>query len=489
MRRAHFLLGVLLLGCLCPMPVRAADADVDARIANLIEQLGDPEYARRERAQQELARLGFAAFDALSEAESHDDIEIASRARYLTSLVRVDWTRDDDPPQVKELLKNYELLAVQDRKSRMAQLAELPDEVSLPRLCRIVRFEQLQKLSKEAALLIIKQNRTLDDPAWAVRSKTIVDGLGASTRPAAKWLKAYVESRTSPQDGLDQWVRLTAAEQQTLRKNAEHSEQQFITELLRRQVELLERLGKSDRSLAVMREMVETIKTDSVSIAEMVQWLVDHKAWGLLDVVAQRFVKSFDTDPGLLYTLAHARLKQGNQALADETASRALKVTTQPIMHLQLADVLQKRGLVAWSDAEFRAVIAGAPIHAPESLKARILLSESLHDRQLDEEAGQALKPLIDAMDQGGDPGRMAERWLQRDRTPGAGNSMRSRMYFFFSCHQERLKNSAEQRKLLEKAIGYDATDIDVLISLYRMSTGDDAWRTRVRELIVKAVE
>ena len=91
MRRAHFLLGVLLLGCLCPMPVRAADADVDARIANLIEQLGDPEYARRERAQQELARLGFAACPSASRRRPRYD----SAARDQTSWkpTSVNWRR------------------------------------------------------------------------------------------------------------------------------------------------------------------------------------------------------------------------------------------------------------------------------------------------------------------------------------------------------------------------------------------------------------
>src|SRR5215212_7549733 len=70
----------------------------DKQIALLISQLGDSEYAVRERAQRELAQLSFAAFDALSEAEDSDDIEIASQARYLVRLIRVEWTKDSDPP-------------------------------------------------------------------------------------------------------------------------------------------------------------------------------------------------------------------------------------------------------------------------------------------------------------------------------------------------------------------------------------------------------
>ena len=58
-------------------------ADLEARIAELIQQLGAPEYATRERAQVELQRLRLDAFDALNEAQFSDDIEIAMSARYL----------------------------------------------------------------------------------------------------------------------------------------------------------------------------------------------------------------------------------------------------------------------------------------------------------------------------------------------------------------------------------------------------------------------
>ena len=51
------------------------------RIAELIDQLGADDYFQREKAQAELAAMSFEAFDALSAAESHPDIEIAARDR------------------------------------------------------------------------------------------------------------------------------------------------------------------------------------------------------------------------------------------------------------------------------------------------------------------------------------------------------------------------------------------------------------------------
>src|SRR4051794_16185824 len=76
-RSTHPLLRVLLrltLGVLGAVSLGAAtspdpDAGADARIARLIEQLGDNQFSVRQRAQAELIKLGPVAFDALSAAE------------------------------------------------------------------------------------------------------------------------------------------------------------------------------------------------------------------------------------------------------------------------------------------------------------------------------------------------------------------------------------------------------------------------------------
>ncbi len=78
------------------------------QIARLIEELGNNQFVVRERAQQELVKLGFDAFDALAEAENSDDPEIAMQASYLVRLIRAQWTREGDPPAIQQILKDYE---------------------------------------------------------------------------------------------------------------------------------------------------------------------------------------------------------------------------------------------------------------------------------------------------------------------------------------------------------------------------------------------
>ncbi len=101
-------LALLVAIAIWPCAARAdSDAELDAQIARLIAQLGDPQFAVRQRAQQELVKLGFDAFDALSDAENSDDPEIAMQAGYLVRLIRVEWTHDSDPRQVQTILRDY----------------------------------------------------------------------------------------------------------------------------------------------------------------------------------------------------------------------------------------------------------------------------------------------------------------------------------------------------------------------------------------------
>ena len=71
--------------------------------------------------------MGFEAFDALSAATTHEDLEIASRAKYLLRLMRVEWTTDNDPPEVKACLHGYEFEDERSRETKMQALASLPD--------------------------------------------------------------------------------------------------------------------------------------------------------------------------------------------------------------------------------------------------------------------------------------------------------------------------------------------------------------------------
>jgi hypothetical protein len=169
----------------------ASPTSLDTRIQQLIEQLGSEQYATRERAQGELKRLGLTAFDALYEAQNHEDIEIALRAQYLVRSLTVDWAHEDDPAEVKRILRGYSEKKEKQRKTLMDQLAKLPDWAGTEALARLARFERSPSASKHAALLVMGQALP-DDPQRRERlAERIEKTMELSKRPSAQWMRTY----------------------------------------------------------------------------------------------------------------------------------------------------------------------------------------------------------------------------------------------------------------------------------------------------------
>ena len=207
---ALFAAGVVLT--LVPAALAARDESpqpeqAQKRIERLIEQLGDDDFLIRERAQAELAELAFEAFDALSEATTHEDLEIAARARHLLRLMRVQWTTDSDPPEVKKLLAGYELLNRKDKLSKISSLARIAGGKGIPALCRLVRYEQSPVLSKRAAMELLGSQPLGEAPTEELAGM-LREGVGSSRRPAAVWLIAWLRFADDPQAAVTDWTKL-----------------------------------------------------------------------------------------------------------------------------------------------------------------------------------------------------------------------------------------------------------------------------------------
>ena len=97
-------------------------------VPQLIKQLGHPRYVLREQAQTELMRIGPPALDALSGALLSDDIEIAMRARYLLTAIKIDWVQDQDPKHIRAAMKNYDQKSDAERKEIIDELSKQADD-------------------------------------------------------------------------------------------------------------------------------------------------------------------------------------------------------------------------------------------------------------------------------------------------------------------------------------------------------------------------
>ncbi|HEY5315134.1 MAG TPA: tetratricopeptide repeat protein, partial [Pirellulales bacterium] len=246
----------------------------------------------------------------------------------------------------------------------------------------------------------------------------------------------------------------------------------------------LDRLGRKTEAEAAMRQMAAIEPEDNEALNDMLNWLVEHKAWAIVDEAARKYADRFEQEPMLLYTLAQACNAQGNSKLASETAERALKLNPQDQrQHLIAAIKLKDRGLFDWSENEYRAAIKIGPPGRFLTVKAQSYLAEMLHDEQKDQAAAEVLHAESRDIDKAVKDGQSLDD-LEVDP-----KATRSRMHYFYACHEISLKHRDKQIEELQKGLDQDPTDADVLIALYRIKDLAPALRKRTLLLIKEAVE
>ena len=334
----------------------AADP-VDRRIRRLIQQLGDDDYFIREQAQAELAKFSFAAFEAISAATRHKDLEIATRARHLLRSMRVEWITQDDPPEARELLKNYEVRTHADKLIRMQALAELPDRKGIPALCRLVCYEKSCILSKRAALLLIDRH-----PAPTELAALIRKDLGGNRRTAAIWLKSYLRWTDDVESWMADWSEFVDAEHALLQRSPSQTEAEIVADLVRLQVEWLKQADLGDQAVTAMRKLIDLETGDPTRLLTLLDWLTEEEAWPMVDALAARFPAQFARDALLMYTLADAQLAQGKREQAEKSADLALAMhpgrnSRDHTIHRKTAGKLHQRRQFRWAEREFGHVL------------------------------------------------------------------------------------------------------------------------------------
>ena len=258
----------------------AAEPARQERIDRLIAQLGDAQYDVRQQAQDELAKLGFEAFDALTVAESHKDLEIAARARYLLRLLQVDLTDKNDPPEVAACLENYPFLPMREQQLRMRRLAALPGGQGIPALCRLVRFERSAVRSKHAAVEILRR-KSAEKPDRAEVAKTLRDSLQHSRRPASRWLLVWAGYPDNPQAALAEWKAAIHEEKAALEGDNPDTDPEIVSAMVLQQIQWVSAAGNNPAEVAdAMRTLLRLSAGDHEAVAAVVDWLVAAEGLG-----------------------------------------------------------------------------------------------------------------------------------------------------------------------------------------------------------------
>ncbi|MBN2580094.1 MAG: hypothetical protein JXB10_13980 [Pirellulales bacterium] len=430
------------------------------RIDRLIEQLGDKDYFVRQRAQEELHKLGFEAFDALSAALSHEDLEIAARAKYLIRTIHVQWTTSDDPPEVRDLLEDYEALDADNRRVRMRALAQLVDDQGLRALCRLARFEKSLVLSKCAAVELLRSGAA---PPTGRRAEALRKMLARSNRPAVHWLGAWLQPADDPQGFVRQWAKLIETERQVLQRSPVQSRPQIVAALRQFQIAELERRGEKELADRALRWLIAPENVKAESLQELLDWLVEHKAWPMVAELLARNAARAVSDPLLMYTCAQAKAEQGKTADAEELAGRALRMNpgtdpAQLLAHRRMAYELDQRGLFRWAQREFDYLLKQKDQEAEPLLAWSC--AEMLHEHGEDLRAAQVIETIK--------PETLRQMAI-RNFYPITAQKIRARKHYLYACHWLAQNDRAKQRQALEKAYLSDPDDIEVLIACYRL--------------------
>jgi len=459
----------------------AADSEAPpataATIERLVTQLGDPEYAVRESASEELASLGPQAADALlTAAEASTDLEVALRARWLADPESV--VRPSDPPAVATLLEALERATGADRIRIMYRLLRLDEDAGIEPLARLVRLDPTPAGSRIAAALLAGEWQP-DDPYWPGLGPRILAGLGQSQRPAAAFLRGLVAQTAAAQPAEDGLQACRSAldlldrglEPGPLAAAASDSELTGAVEtgrIFRRcLVELLVWSGRRDDALAVATALFEHPRLaadddpDERAAAEL-QWLADHGLPEAVNLVADRLDQD-DVSPLLLYAAAIAR----RPAAAEEAATLAERARRQVAaaapgdrerLQLITAITLASWGGFDWAGQTYRDLLADPDATPERRVQTSILYSELLHEQGLDEAAAAVLAAILEPA---GDGAEQAAILFNRDP-----RSLRSRMLYFSACAEP---DPVASRRLLGQSLEAYARDVDALIAVYRL--------------------
>jgi tetratricopeptide (TPR) repeat protein len=495
-------IAVVLFAAAAARPAAAADATAED-IARLVAALGDPDYAVRERAAGQLEALGPRSADALlTAAETSTDLEVALRARALAEAIPP--TSPSDPPEVAAELRRYGTADYATRSRIMHRLLRLDDDAGIEPLARIVRLDRSANGARLAAALLAREYRP-DDPFWPLVRPRIAAGLGASGRPAARFLRALVtaSAAATPQAAAVAVDDAAAALEVLAGSRGDEDDPSGDAEsdaavrlvLQRCLVDLELAAGRRDAALQRLRRMFaegwsreDAEDEGATATAANLIWAVEHGLPEAVELLEDRWAGLAIDDDVTAYAAAVALAARGERDRAARLADKAFDAAQRDgdgfTARLRNGMLLAKWGATDWAIREYRAVCDDPQSPAIEFMLVGISFSELLHDLGRDDEAAEVLRSVADARGAGADEAADLLRRLERDPA-----LIRARAAYFASCAAAARGDLVGRRRLVEEALQRPAREVDALIARYESSADDAAARADTRLLVARTLE
>jgi hypothetical protein len=474
----------------------AAETGQVSEVGELILRLGSDSYATRIRARDKLQRMGLEAFDALRAAQFHEDSEIASAARFLVNSYLVSWSKETDPPEVRNALNEYGAQDFSERSSRIQRLAELPKRAGLAALVRLTRFETDLRLSRQAALALMQQEMSDDQETRNRHAEVIRETLKDDDLQASQWLNVYAADLAAGKYSADLWSDLVS--QQRLEIDAatsQNASRKSVLSLVRVCAQRAAASGQSEEALRLAVDNMDLIPPKTQDLKDACSWAIDNRLHKFVLRLRDEHQRMFDRQPKLLYAAAEATRVDGSDEHAEQLATQALGINPFPESdeekaklpesaleeiaqaHREIAQDLQSRGLFEWAENEFRLIINQRDIESVASASARQGLARMFAELQRHGEVVEVYEPLIERMDND----RALKNKLMFNRFPY--DFMRSEVEFHRGMQKLKEGNTEEAKQFLIRGWHLNRYNIDILIAMYRLKSDDDWTETVNREL------
>lgn len=516
---------VLILGVCLGLPAAHAARDDKAGappplspVQQLIAELGSDQYAVRRRAEEKLIRMGPEAFDELKAAESHEDDEIAERARYIIQRIRVEWVHPADAVEVRRLLTRFGDLSEDNRQKRISQLGALDDRAGLPALCRIARFDPSPLVARHAAAAILRRGMSAAERNSLAAA--CLGELGTSERSPTAWIRLYFRELDDADSAGEEWLTAIDAEIRELSEQSPDTDFEIVRQLLARRLEQYRTKGSADYVAGMLFRIVDVIAeqldrcrlpenrtrmsetlyalarwgvdynesdAQAAGIAWALRWIIKAERWDALDPVEARYEAQFRKQRKLLYYLAAAVRRAGREERAAQLADQAFALLADDDnRRVTIAESIAELGFVDWAEREYRRAIKEYPVVDERSMEARNDLAMWLHDREDYQGAADVLGEFCDALD--ADPAARDRLIKELEMGSSSGrevlHSVAARRAFYLACVDEAGHDYARQRSRLEEAIKQYDRDPDILIAMYRSKDAGKEFKQRTQARI-----
>ncbi|MFK8115178.1 MAG: tetratricopeptide repeat protein [Rubripirellula sp.] len=498
--KIHWLLAGLLVTALPILSIAKDTTSSKGEVPQLIEQLGSDSYTTRTKAYERLQRMGLEAFDQLHAAQFHADNEIAMSARFLVSSLLVSWSKESDPPEVREVLMEYGAQPDAERESRIDMLAASPDRKGLAALTRLTRFETSLRLSRHAALALMQQKMSDDEETRRRNAEIIDDVLSDNQRQGAQWLRAYAKDMGSGQYSKDLWRALIADQREQIDSVASgEATRPSVLELVRVCATRASQAGLNDEALKLASENMDLIAPTTRDLMDATSWAIDNNLHPFVLTMRDQHTPMFDRQPILLYGAAEARHTAGDPTGADDLAEQASQIRPLPRTdadkaqmqpkeieeaaqaHREIGKTLEERGLFKWAEREYKQIIDSMDINARTSANARSDLAMMLGELQRHDDVVEVLEPLVERMEND------AKLKQQMNLMMMATTQVRSNLDYHRALSLLEKGETETAKPLLANAYRIYPRNVDILISMYRVES-DQEWNQSVRSMLTQAI-